>query len=200
MGTSPPISTSRTAQKLNDDACDAFGASEVFKIRANRYRRKINFLTWSGLAIPITISGVVTAQLIHPKMQEKALWVAGVLSLFQALVSGWSVVANWPENLEYSQNSSTRNFEISEQLQTLAQEAMAPNPDFEMKKLEAMTRNSAQIEQDLRRGPTKAETQYAHRAGLIHLDRTCAKCQKRPDSSNLYIWPWMRCRSCGGKK
>lgn len=198
------MSTSATIDprfsELHDRAADAFGTATIFQRRARKYRRLVRTLTFFGVAIPGGIGGVVLANLFQKSVLEQFIWVAGALGALQLIFFFWSIVANWPENLDYSSAASADNFRLSNQLRALAVQAASPPTDFNARYSEAVASDESQNLLDNKRDISDTEKVYGHRAALIQFERKCNVCEVMPISMTMPTWPRNRCPRCGGPR
>jgi len=186
--------------ELRDRAVEAYGTAVVFQKRASRYRRLIASLNFVGLAIPLTIGGIALANLLAKHWFERMGYFAGVLVAIQGIVFLWSVIANWPESLDYSAGASAENIALYMRLKTLRAQIMSPPlpPGFDAAYASLIVRDDDQIKQDFRRAVGESEKIYGYRAALLYLQEECFVCRKSPESMNMpWLW-WKRCQGCGG--
>gem|GEM_PF-4368689 len=57
---------------------------------------------------------------------DKMLVVVAIIGVPQLVLSLWSIVATWADNLQYSSESASDNFELSAKFKELAQQAKIP--------------------------------------------------------------------------
>jgi mobilome CxxCx(11)CxxC protein len=160
----------------------------------------VQVLTFFGVAIPGVVGGIVLANLLHANLLESLIYVAGALGVIQLVFSIWSVVANWPESLEYSATAGAANIHLSNKLKALADQAATPPTDFEVVYTELVAMDEAQNDLDNRRDITDSEKVYGHRAALRQFSLKCTACGETPVSMKKAFFPWNRCPVCGGPK
>jgi mobilome CxxCx(11)CxxC protein len=178
----------------------AFATAIIFQKRARKYRRLVQVLTFFGMAIPGVVGGIVLASLLHANLLEGLIFIAGALGVVQLVFSIWSVVANWPENLEYSATAGAANIHLSNKLKALADQAASPPADFDVMYTELIAMDEAQNDLDNRRDITDAEKMYGHRAALRQFSLKCTACGEVPVSMKMAFFSWNRCPVCGGPK
>jgi mobilome CxxCx(11)CxxC protein len=186
--------------ELWDHATDAFGTAEIFRKRAGNYKGLVRFLTFFGLVIPIVIGGIVLANLLKEIPLQQVVYYAGVLSVAQAVIFLWSVVANWPESLDYSSGASADNLRLSGQLKDLAIQSVKQTPGFNIRYAEVKAMYDAQVAQDARRNIIETEKRLGMRAGLLQFGRACSLCHVVPPSMEMPFLSRNRCPRCGGPK
>jgi mobilome CxxCx(11)CxxC protein len=198
MGT--PVAVNSKFADSHTRAVDAFGTAVIFQRRARKYRRLVRLLTFFGIAIPGAIGGIVLANLFQKNLLEQLIYVAGALGVIQLVFSFWSVVANWPESLEYSSASGADNSRLSNQLNALAKQAANPPADLDVKYAELVALDEAQNALDNKRDITDGEKIYGHRAGLRQFMWACQACGQVPVTMKMPFLPGRRCGVCGGPK
>jgi mobilome CxxCx(11)CxxC protein len=189
----------RTGELWNR-ATDAFGTGAMFERRAQRYRRWIDLLTFFGLVFPLAIGLIVAANLLKKASLEAVIYWAGALGAAQVIIFLWSVVASWPDNLEYSSTASADNLHLSSRLKALARESNNPSNDFEVRYREAITLDDCQITHDSKRHISEFEKMFSMRAGLRQFATSCDECGEVPKSMKMPFGGHNRCPICGGPK
>jgi mobilome CxxCx(11)CxxC protein len=180
----------RICQDSWDRALHAYGTAEIFKKRVRRYRRLIRALTFMGIIVPALIGGVVIAFGTDAAYLTAMLWLAGVAGIIQLFFSVWAVVNKWDDELEYSLESVSQNFELSSIFTQLGQCAPAPPTDLMVRFAAAQAKDDARRAADDKKSLSPKEIRYAHRAGLRQFQRKCKECQIAPvsmDSTNCPV-------------
>jgi mobilome CxxCx(11)CxxC protein len=173
--------TDRICTEAWDRALHAFGTAQIFQRRSQKYRRKIRALAFIGIGGPVLIGAMV----IHgfaPEYVLNLLIVVGIVSVAEALVSVWSLIANWADNLSYSQRSTTDNLALSSAFRELGQQSQNPPSDLQLRFADLRSRDEARREQDAEKGISEKELRCGHRAGLRQFQRTCQGCKQVPTS------------------
>jgi len=133
---------------------------------------------------------MVIHHIVSPDDLDPFVWVVSIIALIEALVSLWSLAANWPDNLSYSEGSSAENLALSSAFRELGQQAENPPADIELKFTDLRSRDESRRAADAQKGVTENEKRYAHRAGLVQFKRQCEGCKTVPtsmDSSNCGV-------------
>jgi mobilome CxxCx(11)CxxC protein len=186
--------------ELHERALDAYATAAIFERRARKYRRLVRWLTFVGLLIPVAIGGIALASYKDPRYLDEAVLIGATVGVIMGVFSLWSVVANWPENLDYSSASNADNHRLSDQLKALARQAATPPADFEIRYKELTTLDEVQNVADIRRDISDGEKIYGHRAALLQFKRQCDVCGETPLTMKMPFFPWKRCPRCGGVK
>jgi mobilome CxxCx(11)CxxC protein len=169
-------------------AVDAFGTGELFQKRSRRYTTRIQWLSFSGLVLPLFIGGVVIGFGPKTAYLERLLIAAAILGIPQLVMSLWALVASWADNLQYSLESAAENADLAARFQELAQQAQHPPDNLELKAVDDARRKA-----DSKRSVSAQELRYAHRAGLRRFQRECVECHLTPHSMEP-----TKCNTCGG--
>jgi mobilome CxxCx(11)CxxC protein len=152
------------------------------------------------LVIPLTVGGIALANSKDPQFLKSAIDFGGLLSIPVFLFTLWSVIANWPEGLDYSSASAVENLRLSEELKRLACQFANPPADFDVRYTELKTLDEVRNAADIRRNISGREKIFGHRAALVQFRRACDLCKVVPDSTKMEFWYWKRCPRCGGRK
>lgn len=186
--------------ELWNRAADAYGTAEVFRKRARRYRKQITAVNFIGIAIPLTIGAIALSNLLDRSQFERAIYSAGILVGVQGLIFLWSIVANWPDSLDYSAAASAENLELSNRMAALAPQLVqiSPAPGLDAAYAALIAKDDDQTRQDFRRDIREREKMYGYRAGRFRFQRPCRCCKQIPVSMKMSLRLWKRCTACGG--
>jgi mobilome CxxCx(11)CxxC protein len=184
--------------ELWNRAANAYGTAEIFRKRARHYRQWITAVNFIGIAIPLTIGAIALANLFQRSWFERAIYFASVLVVVQGLIFLWSIVANWPDSLDYSAAASTENLELSNRMAAMAPQLLDIPPGFDAAYAALIAKDDDQIKQDFRRDIRDGEKIYGYRAGRLRFQRRCWLCKQKSISMNMPLLWWNRCRACGG--
>jgi len=182
--------TDLISTECSDRALFAHGTAQIFLARSIKYKNHLRLLSFVGLAGPLIVGAVV----IHGLVTDMSLLlpVVGIVSVLELLVSAWSLAASWTENLGYAQRSTAENLALSSSFRELAQRALNPPDDLEVRFADLRGRDEARRAADADQGVTAKEKRYGLHAGLLHFQRECVACKVKPvsmDSTN--------CKVCG---
>lgn len=181
------------------DRCTyAFATAAIFEKRAAHYKKCLQWLTFLGLALPVAIGGVVAADLLGAGALKLFILAAGAIGVVQLIVSLWSVVADWPGQLESSLLASGENSRLANEFDALAKQFATPPANFNSIYDKLTTQDNAQQAADQRQLITKEEKIYGHRAALYQYSIKCAKCQTVPTSRETSSAVKTPCDTCGG--
>ena len=170
-------------------AIETFGTAYIFERRMVSPRRWLTWITWLGLAVPISVGGLVTSFGVKKELIEPALIVAGILATVQALLSLMAITSKWDDVLSYSLDSARANTGLSRRFEELGRNGPSDIAQ-QLRLLEV--ENQLRTDLDNARGLTERERRIGMRAGLRQFRRKCAGCCEVPTSMAS-----SRCPVCG---
>jgi mobilome CxxCx(11)CxxC protein len=152
----------------------------------------LKLLAFSSLAGPLSIGALVISVGISSNLIPWAVTIAAILSIFQILLSLWSLVSHWQENLSYYLESKADNYSLADRFVDLGNNTSYSESKWrtEYAVLEALGSNRQQL--DLRHDITNEEKRMAMRAGLREYQRACVSCKQIPQSLET-----SNCPTCG---
>ncbi|MFL9659420.1 mobilome CxxCx(11)CxxC protein [Streptomyces sp. PB17] len=165
-----------------DAALHAFGTSYIFQKRAERLKRKTDVLAWVGLAVPL-LAGALVGTFGSYRIWGAAIAAGSVIAAVQLIVSLWSVVRRWPEELAYSSASSTANDSLASRFAALGADPpglVALRAQFDKLDVE----NTGRRDRDNEKNVTEKERRMGMRASLRRFQRPCSACHQVPTAMN----------------
>lgn len=174
--------TDKICQDCWNRALDAYGTGQLFLKRSQKYNALLRALSFVGIGVPLLVGAVVLAFGSNSQLLKPVIAFAAILGILQLVFSAWSLTFSWADCLQYSQESAAGNFNISQRLKELAEQAENPPDNFEALVADLKARDEERQRQDSKQAVTQKELRYAHRAGLRQFNRQCAKCGKVPTS------------------
>ncbi len=166
-----------TREQCWDHVIYSFGTGFIFETRAKRLRRALRWLTFLGIAVPVAIGAIVLTFGTKSDALPFLLIAAGILAVAQLVLSVWSLVAAWNDNLAYSVESARSNYRLVARYEDLGRNAPA-DIDVRFNILEA--ERQAREDQDIARDLTEKEKRMGLRTGLRKLQRACVSCKNVP--------------------
>ncbi len=186
---------SEERRNCHEFALRCFGTAYIFERRVAPLRIALKVLAFSSLAGPISIGALVVAVGTTANLVLWALAVAAALSVIQIILSLWSLVARWQDNLSYYLESKVDNYTLADRFYSLGNNTVLPDNkwriDFSV--LDALGYNRTQL--DLRHDITDEEKRMGMRSALRQYQRKCTACQKIPNSLDTF-----NCSVCGSFK
>ena len=175
-----------------DSALKCFGTAYIFGQRARPIRMALRILTFSGIAGPAALGGVVAAFNLKPEFVGIAVTIAGTIALVQVVISIWSLVASWDSALSYSVESKAANYRLADQFFKLGRTTVLTPEEFDTELTALEAEAGFRTELDNRIDLTDKEKRMGMRAGLRHYSRICAGCGEIPKSMES-----SKCPVCG---
>ncbi len=161
-------------QWAREQSIHALATHAMFDRRARDFKKKLRFLDWWGLSIPIATGGLVLASI---PLGSGLISFAGVFSVCQALVFLWALTQRWPDQLEGAAEARRANRESAE----LYHDYVMNEPSVaEWNRVEA--KREAQTAQDEKAELTGEELRYGMRFALRQYQFPCATCKNVPAS------------------
>jgi len=173
------LDSQQTRQDCWTLAVHSYGTAYIFEQRAGALRRRLQWINYLGIAVPLAVGGLVGAFGASSSFVVPMQWVAGVLSVIQLLLSGWSLVAGWQASFEYSQESAGDNYRLAELLASLGRN---PPSDLSVQSEIAKAQYQARSGADTKQGISDEEKRMGLRAALRKFERACSSCGKIPVS------------------
>lgn len=185
---------SEERRSCHDSALYCFGTAYIFERRAVPLRVALKLLAFSSLVGPLSIGALVVSVGSSSTIIPWVIAAAAVLSMFQIILSLWSLVSRWQENLSYYLESKADNYYIANRFSSLGNMGLPDNKwRTEFSVLEALGDNRTKL--DLRHDITDEEKRMGMRAALRHYQRNCASCNNIPNSLDP-----SNCPICGNFK
>ena len=167
----------------------SFGTYKIFEKRAKDLKTKISFITFTGFALPISVGVFVSAFSTNADVFEYFLYVVGVLSIIQALLSLWSVTSHWNDRYSYSVASIKANNRLVSDFKDLSKQSTSKiKKDIDRLRFEY----NRQDQEDSAQGITDKERRRAMCCTLMQYQKKCAGCGETP----LAVKP-TECGICG---
>jgi len=169
----------------------SFGTTRIFEKRANSLKQRRTLITFLGLVTPVIVGGVVLSFGYDSKILPVLLAAAGIVSVFQLILSTWSIVARWDETYEYAVESLRANTELYNRFKQI-KESNQSKDVLEKRFEEARKLYGDREFRDLGQNITDKEKRFANHQSLLYFAQACHVCQEIPTSSKP-----KKCNSCG---
>jgi len=167
-------------QQCWDRACDCFATAKIFERRAQRLNAKIDFLSYLGVGVPAIFGAMVLTWGRNILDMPALMSIVGLLAIVQVGVSAASLVKKWPDELEYTNESSGANFQLSDDFKMLALTATLPSPTLTSNFSHLVSKDQFRVQQDSKKHVSDKERCWGHRHGLKQFSRACSKCSIVP--------------------
>jgi mobilome CxxCx(11)CxxC protein len=155
-------------------ALESSGTAYIFEVRARRLGKRLNYLNFLGLAVPLNVGAIVLAY------GTKAIPICSAIGVFQLVVFGWSLVAKWVDRYQHSVQALVSNRSLAQKYESLAKEEPAGLLDYRHRLDVLDATDSAQRAEDYQQEIREAETRMGMHAGLRQYERECAGCHITP--------------------
>ena len=177
-----------------DNAIHTFGTSYVFQRRTRVMKRRLMWVNYVGVAIPVTVGAIVLTFGVFSSLGV-IIAVAGLIALGQVVVNLWAIIGGWVERHSYSSESAVANDSLSMRYQDMGRnppdEIVDLRHEYEKLQIEDKYRRDRDMHQDV----SESEKRMGMRAALRKMQRSCAGCHKVPTSMRP-----LDCDVCGNFK
>jgi mobilome CxxCx(11)CxxC protein len=163
----------------HDRAFVAYGTTCIFERRAARLKSLRDWITFLGIAVPLTVGSLFLSFNTLPSVFPYILGVAGLVLTLQLVMSLWSLVARWDESYQRAVESMQANTRLFNSWTSL-RERPPPDPQIRVGELDA--EDQRQEQEDLRRHVTLEDKRFAMRSALYYFKKKCAACGTTPTS------------------
>lgn len=163
-----------------DKAIQSFGKSYIFSQRTVFYNNWIRFLTILGIIVPVFIGATASGYGIDSDILKWTINISIPLTILQLVISVFSIVNRWSENLSYSIEATNDYANLSEEFKKLGK-----NPPSDLKLLEHKidilnTKYNLRNDQDSKFQIKELERRKGMRYALREFQRTCIGCKEVP--------------------
>lgn len=163
-------------------ALHAYGTYKIYSDKAEWNKKKLSFLTFLGIVVPLVVGAVAMGYGSKSGSLEKAIYLLTPLAIVQLVMSSLALVYRWDDNKSYYLESLTSNRELSHEFEKLAKFPPENAAQMQYAYDSLCSRESFRNAQDDKYPFTKKEDRKGMRYGLIQFQRTCAGCGKMPVS------------------
>jgi len=189
-----------TEQQIQGEAWDnvvhSEGTRTIFEDRGRVLKARVKIRDFLSVFVPIVVAFIYSTDWIakYPDYKNLALVLLSIVGVFQVLMSAWSLVSKWDEDLAYSSRAVRDNYEQREGWKELAK---GQAPDFAHTFTLMKDRQKLIDSHDSERDISASDRQSGMRAGLILCQRPCV-CGIVPQSAKKPLWVRKPCTVCGG--
>jgi mobilome CxxCx(11)CxxC protein len=164
-----------------DSALHAFGTGFIFEYRARACKRRLQWLTYVSLAVPLAI-GLLVLGYGEFRGLKVLIGIAVAIGAVQAMLSLWSIIGGWVERYSYATSAVSANYLLSERFAKIASNPPSEYQTFrhDYEKLEV--EDNLLQQQDYQQNIREDEKRMGMRAALRKFRRKCAGCDQVPNS------------------
>lgn len=167
-------------RECHDSALNCFGTAYIFETRASPLRIAGKLLAFSSFAGPIAIGAVVLSFGTKGEAMPSLIALAGVLSIGQVILSLWSLIARWSENLAYCIESKTDNYFLAGEFTSLGNSTALDDAKWHTQFEVLKTMGKFRQRHDLTHDISDEEKRMGMRAALRQYQRSCVYCTAAP--------------------
>ena len=178
--------------KCFDNSFHSFGKAYIFEKRTQHFNRLINFLTVLGIIVPVAVGGTVLGYGIDNEFLKLLITVAIPVSTIQLLISIFSVVYKWSDEMAYANETVQDHYYLSERFKKIAEFSPESYVEFDHSFELLNTRLKARTEQDSKHNVKEWELRMGMRYALREFQKQCVGCSKTPTSME-----YSDCDVCG---
>ena len=165
----------------------------IFQERARHLRRRLQTLSFLGIAVPAAIGGIVmTFQSLEDGAIAIILSIAGALLVAQLVLSIMSLTSRWEDSFAYALKSAALNTKLRLRYERLAKDA----PTDIAEQFSALQEDDTELQiEDEKQGLTSDERIRGMRYSLLQYHKACIACNETPRSMTP-----TQCGICGNFK
>lgn len=171
------------------EAFYCYATAYIYEKRATKFLNYIRYTQFLGIAVPSSVGFLV---LSGTQVSELGKYIAGILALFQLLLTIASINWKWDETYALSIQYSNNNKRISNKFQEIAENPIKDFNTFKHKFDLLIVENNSQSENDEKQLFSDLEKRIGHRAALRNFQKPCLGCNTIPKSMTS-----TQCDTCG---
>ncbi len=174
--------TSVICKECWERAFHSFGTAYIFEKRTKKLRKKLQFLTFLGIVVPVTVGSLIISFDVDFKYINFIIILAGIFGFVQLIITIWSVVVGWNDSLAFAKESISVNYELSNKYSSLGKDPPSKLSELNLKYEIFNTEYKYRNQQDNQQGITNKEKNMGMRSALRNFRRECYGCKKIPKS------------------
>jgi mobilome CxxCx(11)CxxC protein len=178
-------------KQCHEEVVHCLGTAAVFEYRANVLRRRIRFLAFVGLALPLVV-GVAYVSFGETWVTKALTGVAVLLGAIQIVLSLWSLAFRWDDDFAYFAEAHSANRRLAERLRDLARNQSLSATRFQDTFDALDSDNKHRSTLDEKYEVTDNEKRMGMRKALFLLQKECAVCKQIPTTMSA-----SNCDVCG---
>ncbi|WP_412769001.1 mobilome CxxCx(11)CxxC protein [Micromonospora zamorensis] len=165
-------------------ALHAFGTAYIFEDRARRFKRRLKWLNFVALAVPLLVGGLALSYGIGLPFLGLIVTAGATVGLVQLAFSAWSVSSGWVESYGYAVTSLADNQRLAQDLKELASNRSLDIDSLRNRYEVLKALDNARSAQDSGQNIEDQEKRMGMRASLRERRLSCAGCEMVPTSMN----------------
>lgn len=168
--------TSVIRKECWDRTFHSFGTAYIFEKRTKKLRKRLQFLTFLGIVVPVTVGSLIISFGVDFKNINLIIILAGILGSIQLVITLWSLVAGWNDSLAFAKESTSVNYELSNKYRSLGKNPPSKLSEFTLKYEIFNTEYRYRNQQDNQQGITDKEKRMGMHSALRNFQRECPCC------------------------
>ena len=165
-----------------DNSLHSFGKSYIFSKRARFYMRWIRFVTILGIIVPVTIGATASGYGFNSYILKETITISIPLAILQLIISVFSLVNNWSDNLTYSIEASNDYNNLSDGFKKIAKSYTKNLTELSHQYEIINTKYTSRNDQDTKYVISERERRQGMRYALREFKRQCIGCNEIPVS------------------
>lgn len=176
----PDDEVGKYIRRCRENAVHTFATSHIFEKRAEILKRRLLWVNYVGLAVPLLVGSVALSFDVDSWNTIKI--VAGAILLPQVLINLFSIVGGWVNDLPHANTSAIENDSLSTRFNALATSPPTKLSDLRQAVEKLEIEDEARRKQDTPQNIKPAEKRMGMRYALRKFERPCACCKLIPTS------------------
>nr|WP_315200594.1 mobilome CxxCx(11)CxxC protein [uncultured Flavobacterium sp.] len=177
--------------ECHENKFHCYGKSYIYGERVNRYERRLRFINFIGLAVPLMFGGFVLTY-GGDYITNLSIYLAGPVLLIQLLLSAFALVFKWDDELAYSLEATRDHNLLSQDFKTLGQFPPVGVDELTIRYNILNEKLKSRNEQDVKHDLSNKERIKGMRWALREFSKTCINCNNIP-----YAMEKTNCPVCG---
>ncbi|MFY1658342.1 mobilome CxxCx(11)CxxC protein [Micromonospora sp. WMMD1274] len=183
------------AKEAWNRALHTFGTAYIFEVRARLLRRRLKWLNFVALVVPVIVGGLALGYGAGFPLLGLAVAIGGTVGLVQLTFSTWAIVSGWVESYGYAITSVVDNQRLTQEFKELASNRSI-SIELARHRYEVLVAlDSSRQAQDYSQDIKEQEKRMGMRAALRDRQLACSSCRIVPTSMEP-----TECAVCGNFK
>lgn len=170
----------------------SYGTIRIFERRAKRFQIGRIWITFLGIVVPVVVGSIVMSFGTDSNSLKYFIFVAGVVTMIQLILSTWSIVSRWDEKYEYAMNSVAENTRLYNDWENYRKRKISNTNESEEIFNEILSRTEKQEFNDIKQNVSDKEKRFANRSALFYFKQECHVCNEIPTTMTP-----CKCAGCG---
>jgi mobilome CxxCx(11)CxxC protein len=173
----------------------AFATAAIFEYRARRLKKRLRWLNFIALVVPVIVGGLALAYGAGFRLLGFVVAVGAAVGVVQLVISTWSETSGWVESYGFAITSVVENQRLARDFKALGEDTSSNLESLRNQNRLLKAMDDARQAQDYTQEISEEEKRIGHRAALIARQKKCTACNEVPTSMNP-----TNCGVCGNFK